>query len=198
MPRTPTQVQAVRQERREQILQAALVVFGRMGYEGASIREIAREANIAQGLLYNYFEGKEALLRAIIDQGMQDVFRSVAEAREESMPQARIERLIRRSFELVDQNKEYWRLSYSIRMQPDVLARLGDTFLELTHAINNALLDLLKDLQLPNAEIEAALLFAQIDGIAQHYVMAPEHYPLASVVDALVARYVALTGASKM
>lgn len=54
-------------DRREQLLDAALDVFARKGFEGASTREIARSAGVAEGLLYHYFETKAQLLWAVID-----------------------------------------------------------------------------------------------------------------------------------
>jgi AcrR family transcriptional regulator len=51
-------------ERREQILDAACRVFAEKGFAGASIREIAREVGVTEGLLYHYFESKEQLMHA--------------------------------------------------------------------------------------------------------------------------------------
>lgn len=52
------------EERREQILNAALEVFAEKGYAGASMRDIARAVGVTEGLLYHYFESKEQLLEA--------------------------------------------------------------------------------------------------------------------------------------
>jgi AcrR family transcriptional regulator len=52
------------EERREQILDAALRVFSEKGYAGASIRDIAREVGVTEGLLYHYFESKDQLMQA--------------------------------------------------------------------------------------------------------------------------------------
>lgn len=49
-------------ERRRQILAAALRVFARRGYDAATIEEIARTAQVAEGTIYNYFRSKEDLL----------------------------------------------------------------------------------------------------------------------------------------
>jgi AcrR family transcriptional regulator len=51
-----------KEERREQILDAALRVFAEKGFAGASIRDIAKEVGVTEGLLYHYFESKEQLL----------------------------------------------------------------------------------------------------------------------------------------
>jgi AcrR family transcriptional regulator len=56
------------EERRRRILDAAATVFARRGYHQAKTREIAREAGVAEGTIYNYFPSKRDLLLAIIDQ----------------------------------------------------------------------------------------------------------------------------------
>ena len=63
MARTPKVVE----DRREQIIDAAMYVFAQKGFTRATNKDIAREAGITPGLIYHYFENKEALLKAIID-----------------------------------------------------------------------------------------------------------------------------------
>ena len=53
--------------RREQILRAATRVFAEKGFSRATTREVAREAGVSEGTIYNYFEDKDALLIAIMD-----------------------------------------------------------------------------------------------------------------------------------
>jgi AcrR family transcriptional regulator len=57
-----TSQQRLIEERRNQILDAAALLFARKGYKGATIREIAREAGVAEGTIYNYFDSKHDLL----------------------------------------------------------------------------------------------------------------------------------------
>lgn len=54
------------EDRREQILDAAMRAFALKGFTRATNKDIAREAGITPGLIYHYFENKEAVLRAII------------------------------------------------------------------------------------------------------------------------------------
>lgn len=63
MARTPKVVE----DRREQIIDAAMRVFAEKGFTRATNRDIAREAGITPGLIYHYFENKEAVFRAIIE-----------------------------------------------------------------------------------------------------------------------------------
>jgi AcrR family transcriptional regulator len=52
---------------REKILQAAFDVLGRQGYENTSIKEIAEEAGVAQGLVHYYFKSKQQLVLAVLE-----------------------------------------------------------------------------------------------------------------------------------
>jgi AcrR family transcriptional regulator len=50
------------EERRQAILEAALRVWSKRGFDGTSVAEVAREAGLTKGTLYLYFPGKQALL----------------------------------------------------------------------------------------------------------------------------------------
>jgi TetR/AcrR family fatty acid metabolism transcriptional regulator len=50
-------------EKRIRILDAALKVFATRGFYNAKVSEVAREAGVADGTIYLYFESKDALLR---------------------------------------------------------------------------------------------------------------------------------------
>jgi AcrR family transcriptional regulator len=65
--RPPLPKQRRSRKRREAILRAAMVRFGREGYERASIRGIAREAKVATGAVYQFFGSKRDLLLVSMD-----------------------------------------------------------------------------------------------------------------------------------
>jgi len=54
--------------RREQILEAALAIFSRLGYDRATVPDVAREASVAVGTIYNYYPSKRDLLVAITNE----------------------------------------------------------------------------------------------------------------------------------
>ena len=58
----------VRRDKRARILDAAIKVFARKGYHGCRVSDIAREAEIAYGLVYHYFTNKEEILRTIFEE----------------------------------------------------------------------------------------------------------------------------------
>jgi AcrR family transcriptional regulator len=66
VPRTEQQNERMREERREQIFEAALELFADRGLAATKISDIARTAGISQGLLYHYFGAKEAVFTELI------------------------------------------------------------------------------------------------------------------------------------
>ncbi len=65
-PRDPIQ-ELVAAARRTQILDAATRVFAAKGLHRATIKDVARQAGVADGTIYNYFDNKDALLLGILD-----------------------------------------------------------------------------------------------------------------------------------
>jgi TetR/AcrR family transcriptional regulator, fatty acid metabolism regulator protein len=56
---------AAQEERRRQILDAAVRAFAKKGYHASRVSDIAEEAGVAYGLVYHYFESKDAVLEAV-------------------------------------------------------------------------------------------------------------------------------------
>lgn len=65
MPRTSEKNELVREERKQQILKATLSVYIRRGYFGTDMDEVAKEAQLAKGLVYYYYKTKKALFQAL-------------------------------------------------------------------------------------------------------------------------------------
>lgn len=62
-----TQRERQAEERREQLIDTALRLFARQGFDNTSIKDLAEAAGVAQGLFYHYFRNKEELLFAAIE-----------------------------------------------------------------------------------------------------------------------------------
>lgn len=72
---------AMSDTRRTHVLDAARRVFAERGVEGASIREIAREAGYTAGALYSYFDSKEAIYAALVAESLDRLHAEVLAAR---------------------------------------------------------------------------------------------------------------------
>ena len=56
----------VSEERRTQILEAAMAVFAQKGFNQARMDDIAQEAGLSKGALYLYYKSKDAIISAIL------------------------------------------------------------------------------------------------------------------------------------
>src|SRR6266581_4907992 len=69
-------------DRRTQILDAALVCFAKRGFHQASMHDISAEAGISVGLIYRYFENKDAVISAMADRHKQEIHEVLKRARQ--------------------------------------------------------------------------------------------------------------------
>jgi AcrR family transcriptional regulator len=122
MPRTKEQYEEMRQKSRGVILDAALRLFVEKGYHATTIGEIAKEAGVAMGLMYHYFESKEVLLTSIMEEHLDDLINSAAEKQDFSKEpdfhgmMAMIDAL----FEAIRKKSNSWKLIITVMFQPDV------------------------------------------------------------------------------
>jgi TetR/AcrR family transcriptional repressor of uid operon len=69
-------------DRRNQILEAALVCFAKRGFHQTSMHDISSEAGISVGLIYRYFDNKEAVISAMADRHKQEIGEVLERARQ--------------------------------------------------------------------------------------------------------------------
>jgi AcrR family transcriptional regulator len=73
--------EATKEANRAALLAAARQVFAEHGYEGAGVRDVVRRTDLAPGTFYNYFDGKDAVFRAVLEEAGGEARRQVREAR---------------------------------------------------------------------------------------------------------------------
>ncbi|MFD3838514.1 TetR/AcrR family transcriptional regulator [Streptomyces sp. NPDC058642] len=107
-PRVPIE------ERREQLLDAALAVIVSDGYDRVSIDAIAKRAGVARSVVYGAFENLDALLTALLDRQQARAFerllRTVPDAGELRDPAAFASEAVRRMADMLHQDPDTWRL----------------------------------------------------------------------------------------
>src|SRR6185436_9837096 len=69
---------ATAEDKRRQILQAAVRVFAAQGYEATRVGDVAKEAGVAYGLVYHYFGSKDAVLEAVFREAWGRLLAAVA------------------------------------------------------------------------------------------------------------------------
>lgn len=95
----------------EKILDAAEEVMSRKGLQNSNIAEIAKKAEVADSLIYNYFKGKEDLLFSIPNRRMSEVLKNLSEQLEGLIdPISRLRKMIWFHLHFNDTYRGYARL----------------------------------------------------------------------------------------
>jgi AcrR family transcriptional regulator len=96
--------------RREQIVRATVRCLARDGYTRLTMKRVAREARVSQGILHYYFADKRAMLAATLEVVARDLDRRVAAAQSRTGrdPRARLRALVRACLEVAVRRPEYW------------------------------------------------------------------------------------------
>jgi AcrR family transcriptional regulator len=142
-PRTAQQYDQIRQEKKRLIMDTALELFAENGYHVTSISKIAKKAGISKGLAYNYFESKQEILNEIIRTGFDSIYSHFDPNHDGVLTKEEFEYFIRKSFQIISENRKFWKLYSSLIMQSglaeSVLAknmnRSGDVILMLNQFI---------------------------------------------------------------
>jgi AcrR family transcriptional regulator len=178
-------------EKREKIVKVSLQLFAKHGYDATTIRMIAQESGISLGLLYTYFDGKTAVLKEIFDINLVDIKKSLASSEEDLRPERKLEHFVDQVFQAVHKNLSFYRVFYSIRMQPAVQKLLAKE-LNAFHAHQLGTLEsLLRESGVSNHKQEALVLYACLEGGSNQYVLHSRSYPIEEVKKSILQRYTA-------
>ncbi|SFQ12692.1 regulatory protein, tetR family [Salibacterium halotolerans] len=109
MPRTPEENERIRQSAKEKIQKAAMALFIRQGYHATSISDVAKEAGISKGLLYNYYKGKEELLATMVETRIRELVEVMESAKSNRKPDEQHRYIIEGAIDNVYQNPEVFR-----------------------------------------------------------------------------------------
>jgi len=128
-PRTPQQFEEIREEKKNLIMDTALEHFAREGYHATTINHIAKHAGISKGLMYNYFDSKEALLKAIILKSILEIYNYFDIDRDGYLSEEEFEFFVRKISVILREKRSFWRLFFQILMQNDVREQFLGAFL---------------------------------------------------------------------
>ncbi|MED4636024.1 TetR/AcrR family transcriptional regulator [Peribacillus frigoritolerans] len=119
MPRTPEENDRIRQASKEKIRAAAMELFIKQGYYATSISDIAKQAGISKGLLYNYYKGKEELLSEMVEARIKEVVEVMEEAFTLNTPREQLEHIINGAIDNIHQKPEVHRFYLHLQTQPE-------------------------------------------------------------------------------
>lgn len=113
-PRRKYSPRLPREERREQLLDAALALIAEHGYGGASMEAVAREADISKTVVYDAFGDRHGMLKALLEREQERVLTAIAAAMPTPPLSGDPAELLKSGFtsvlEAVRDNPDTWRL----------------------------------------------------------------------------------------
>jgi AcrR family transcriptional regulator len=111
----PTRRRLTAEERRTEILDAALSAFSRKGYHATSIDDIAGEAGVSKALIYEHFASKQELYADLIARNARELTQRVAAALvgvEVESGVARLATGLEAFFAFVEERRDAWRMLF--------------------------------------------------------------------------------------
>ena len=189
-PKTKEQFAVIRNKSEEKILSAALELFVEKGFKATSISSIAERAKISKGLLYNYYDSKTDLLRAIVTRASEigtGIFDEVM--REYDSPQEELEHLVLNVLEHVKTHTNYWYLLTSLSFQPEVMKEIHDIVNQNSKWSIEKGTELFQSMGSSEPFEDSMLFGAALDGLIMHYLHLREHYPIDRIAQKLIATY---------
>ncbi len=178
MPRTEEQFEQIRKEKKELIRQTALELFAENGFHATSISQIAKRAGISKGLTYNYYDSKTAILDDIIFGGFNDFFGNIDQNNDGVLSDNEFYAFIRHSFDLVKQSPRYWKLYYSLMLQPSISEKLAGEFAERTEPLMKMMFQYIADKGSQDPEGDLIAINSMLEGAMLFAVMTPDIYPI--------------------
>ena len=187
---------------RDAILVAAEKVFAGRGFDAAKITEVAREAGVAAGTLYNYFDSKDQIIESIVARrGEEIVARLEAAYAEVDDPLLRLTVITRVSLEYIEEHRAMFLVFAQVNGLDFGMGQSGEavaTYHRCTAIWERAVRDAVakklfrKDLAV---EHQVALITGAIHGVIRAWFMSGGSAPLARKTPMLIQFIVGGLGA---
>ena len=187
-PRTKAENLRIQEQSRQQIVLSALQCFAELGYAHTSMARIAKAAGISKGLIYHYFDSKEALLDGIFNIMLEEADH-IMEGWDEKTSREKLRYTIEQSLLFIRQQTGMMRFMLSLAIQPEVTENLKGFFEEEKQKRMHQFTQLFDDLGYDNPETEAYYMGAVMDGMAFGYVSLPDQYPMDEMEQKLFKKY---------
>ncbi len=183
-------------DKKQQIMEAAIVLFAIHGFEKTTISAICEKSNVSKGLVFHYFKNKNDLLREVFKR-MDHIISDVGGAADHSLPaNERLTQLVENIFRLMasEEHRPFYRLDYQVATQPAIRPILIDLIEKRYQRMMESFQSVLCDIPSANSIVDSQMLIAEIDGIALNYLFAQNDYPLEEIKDRFIQKNLLLLG----
>ena len=174
---------------RKKIIDSALKLFGTNGFSNTSISQIAKDAGISKGLMYNYFESKDELLEQVILETVESMQGMYLAFFEEKDARQMLLKMIDFTVDFLKTEKEFNVLMTSLGLQKESHPIIKKIAIEKINQLMPMILSKMTDAGIPDAENEIYIIGAVMDGMAVQYLTTEDEVHLMKVTNALKKKY---------
>ncbi len=178
-----------KEQRKQQIIDVAIRLFGQKGYHNTPISLIAKEAGISKGLMYNYFTNKEDLLYKAIHSAFILFEPSIKPMLKRDIANTDVEYFIRESIKVVKDKPDYWAVFFSVMIQPSLPKELIGKFLKEIEPLFVFIRRYMSNRGVENPDLEAVLFTTTLDGVCMNYVANRDNYPINEIQELIIEKY---------
>lgn len=177
-PRTSSQFKAIRQEKKQVIMETALELFAENGFYATSMSMIAKKAGISKGLAYNYFESKYDILEEIIDEGFHQVHDLLDPNKDNVLMEKEFVGFLEKTFAMVQNNRRYWKLYFALMIQPVVSENLSEKYATAGNPLFRMMYEFIASKGSSDPEGDLMIISAMLEGTFLYAIVAPDIFPI--------------------
>ncbi|MEZ5106282.1 MAG: TetR/AcrR family transcriptional regulator [Draconibacterium sp.] len=176
-PRSSKQINDIRKQKTELIMETALELFAENGFHATSMSQIAKKAGISKGLTYNYFESKKEILDALIQHGFDTIYESIDINKDGILTKDEFIHFIKSNFKVVRENLEHWKLFFSLMLQPKIAESFTSEYKMKGEPFFRMMYGFILSQGSKDPEGDLMAISAMIEGAFLYYVAAPDIFP---------------------
>jgi TetR/AcrR family fatty acid metabolism transcriptional regulator len=186
-----------KEEKKKAVLAAALAVFARQGLSAAKMEDVAVEAGIGKGTVYEYFKSKDDLFFALFEEMKRELHRRIFEMDNALPPRQKLHKLVTSALLAFEHWRdfgylllEFWAMH---KGGTSTRIRFDEIYDEARSILSGLIREGIKtgDFRKVNPDHAASALIAVFDGLLLQWLFNPKSFSLRTMgntVSELIAR----------
>lgn len=149
------------EKRKNQILEAAIQIFTKKGFEGSTTKEIAKRAKVSEGTIFRYFKTKKEILihmlNILVEQTLFDFVEQIESGLE---PEEAVKSLLKRHYKFMVNNQDLIKiLIYEVQFHKDLKEKFyNDVLNRVLEFTSNIIAETMPDSKVPPRTVAETMM----------------------------------------
>lgn len=175
-------------EKKELILETALRLFAKNGFDNTPTSLIAKEASVSEGLIFRHFTNKDGLMDAIVAMSEERLNVNAERILQLSNPIDQIHATLDLPVKLFQEEREFWMLQFSLKWQKKYKNQSytpSPAHLKVIQALTEGF----QQLGYAQPEQEVKILMMLLDGFSHQLALSPSPESIEATLAFLKSKY---------